>query len=86
MNTEESFKELNAFVIEYGGDHISQAFSIAAKAYDAAKRKADKWDALDESIGKFYPELDEDGDAPEGEKDGDLIDIGEAAARAFGYM
>lgn len=42
--------------------------------------KARKWDALDEKISKFYPE------DPEAESSGDLMDIGETAARAFGYL
>lgn len=48
---------------------------------DLLKIKADKWDALDEAIGNFYLE--------EGDEDynnGDLTDIGEIAAMAFGYL
>lgn len=49
------------------------------------KVKAEKWDALQKKIDKYY--FDADGnELPEGEEGGDLIDIGEAAARAFGYM
>ena len=48
------------------------------------KTKADKWDALDLAIGKFYP-TDEDGNELEDEG-GDLGDIGECAAMAFGYL
>jgi hypothetical protein len=44
------------------------------------KEKAGKWDDLDGKIGKYYPE--EEGE----ECRGDLCDIGEAAAIAFGYM
>lgn len=44
------------------------------------KEKSDKWDALDNIISEFYPEDDN------GEIDGDLADIGEIAARAFGYL
>lgn len=47
------------------------------------KVKAEKWDALDEKIGKYY--VDENGDELE-EEGGDLCDIGEAAAIAFGYL
>lgn len=42
-------------------------------------RKADKWDELDKKIAKFYPE-------DESEDPGDLCDIGEVAAVAFGYL
>lgn len=48
------------------------------------KAKAEKWDDLDEKIGKFY--LDENGEELEDDEGGDLVDIGEAAAMAFGYL
>ncbi len=41
--------------------------------------KAQKWDELDDKISEFYPE-DNDENA------GDLGDIGEVAARAFGWL
>jgi len=44
------------------------------------KRKAEKWDKLDAEIAAFYPEEGED------EGNGDLTDIGEIAARAFGWL
>lgn len=44
--------------------------------------KAEKWDKLDEEIGKHYANVPESSD----EENGDLLDIGEAAARAFGYL
>ena len=40
--------------------------------------KAEKWDKLDEEISKFYSEDEEE--------QGNLLDIGLAAARAFGYL
>lgn len=43
--------------------------------------KASKWDVLDDKISKFYE--NEDGEV---ENDGDLTDIGELAASAFGYL
>lgn len=39
-------------------------------------KKAEKWDKLDKKIGKFYEE----------DADGNLIEIGEAAAVALGYL
>lgn len=42
--------------------------------------KARKWDELDNKIGKFYPDDDEE------DEGGDLCDIGELCARKFGYM
>jgi hypothetical protein len=47
------------------------------------KLKAEKWDALDNALSKFY--FDEEGNELE-EGGGDLCDIGETAARAFGLM
>lgn len=47
------------------------------------KIKANKWDLLDEEIGKFYNDFDEDEDE---DYEGSLLDIGEAAAIAFGYL
>lgn len=44
--------------------------------------KAKKWDDLEEKIGKFYPI--EEGEEPE--REGDLMDIGELAANAFGFF
>lgn len=49
------------------------------------KRKAEKWDALDEKIAKYYAEP-EDEDYDEGMDESGLIGIGEAAASAFGYL
>lgn len=48
---------------------------------DLYKMKADKWDELDKKISEFYPEGAEDNDDY-----GDLADIGEIAAIAFGYL
>jgi len=48
------------------------------------KDKAEKWDNLDKKIAKFY--VDKDGnELPDGEG-GDLADIGETAAIAFGWL
>lgn len=48
------------------------------------KLKAEKWDALNERIYKYY--FDEDGNELPDDSGGDLVDIGEAAAIAFGYL
>lgn len=44
------------------------------------KKKSKKWDALGKKIAKFYPE------DSEGYEGGDLCDIGEVAAMAFGWL
>ena len=49
------------------------------------KSKADKWDKLDEEIGRFYDSDCEELNGSDSEE-GDLCDIGEVAAKAFGYL
>ena len=44
------------------------------------KTKAERWDKLADKIAKFYPENHDEN------FEGDLGDIGEAAAIAFGYL
>lgn len=51
---------------------------------DEWKEKAEKWDALEDKISKFY--FDDDGEEKEDDDGGDLCDIGEAAAMAFGFL
>jgi hypothetical protein len=50
------------------------------------EKKAEKWDALETEIGKYYPDLDENDNEIDPIKEGDLTDIGEVAAIAFGFM
>ena len=51
------------------------------------KRKAEKWDKLDEEIGKYYEnDTDDDEENEDEESEGSLLDIGETAAIAFGYL
>ncbi|MBO9657513.1 MAG: hypothetical protein J7527_01685 [Chitinophagaceae bacterium] len=56
-------------------DHIGEL----EREVERYKSKADKWDALAAKIAKFYPE-------DESESEGDLCDIGEVAATAFGWL
>jgi len=46
--------------------------------------KANKWDALEKRIASFY--FDEDGNELLDDEGGDLLDIGEVAAMAFGFL
>lgn len=52
------------------------------------KSKAEKWDELEQKISAFYGNENEDGDWEELDDDegGDLYDIGEIAASAFGFL
>lgn len=52
--------------------------NITEEEYLKLKTKAEKWDALDDRIATFY--------SSHPDEEGDLIDIGEAAAEAFGYL
>ena len=51
------------------------------------KIKAEKWDKLDDEIGKYYEnDTDDDEENEDEEFEGSLLDIGETAAIAFGYL
>ena len=54
---------------------------ISEQEYLHLKGKADKWDALDEKLAAIYGDGDDDN-----EDETDLMDIGEIAASAFGYL
>ena len=61
--------------------------TVSLEEWDKISTKAAKWDALDAKIAKFYPEYDDDGEEVEtDDTGGDLCDIGEVAAMAFGYL
>ncbi len=49
---------------------------MAQEEIEILKEKAAKWDALEAEIAKMY----------EDDSDADLVDIGEAAAYAFGFL
>jgi regulator of RNase E activity RraB len=59
---------------------------ISQKQIEEWKRKAEKWDALDDDISKYYCNKDGEVDEDNPEKNGDLGDIGEVAARALGWL
>jgi len=48
------------------------------------RTKAERWDALEKQIAKFY--LDKDGEELPDDEGGDLADVGEVAATAFGFI
>lgn len=48
------------------------------------RRKAEKWDALAKKVDSFYV-VDDEGELVDKEA-GNLLDIGEATAIAFGYL
>ena len=51
------------------------------------KKKADKWDALEEEISAVYGYIENNEWIEyENGEGGDLCDIGEKAARAFGFL
>jgi hypothetical protein len=48
--------------------------------------KSQKWDELEAKIAKFYENEEGDFDEEKPEQEGDLCDIGELAAEAFGWL
>lgn len=50
------------------------------------KNKADKWDALEKEIAKFYCDREGEYNEEDPEREGDLGSIGEVAAMAFGWL
>jgi len=66
--------------------NVLKSFKTQAEEMLAEEKKyitkAEKWDKLNDEIGKFYNEEDEDSD----EDEGSLLEIGETACIAFGYL
>lgn len=61
-----------------------KAMEIYAEQF---KIKAEKWDKLGDEIGKYYEnDIDDDEENDDEEFEGSLLDIGETAAIAFGYL
>lgn len=63
--------------------HISQSTVVILEEFKLLQTKSSKWDALYEKIAIFYGDGGSDEDTA---KSGHLLDIGEAAATAFGYL
>lgn len=62
---------------------MEKTITISEKEYNNLKSIAEKWNDLGNKIAEIYGEDNEEYDEEEG---GDLADIGEVAASAFGYM
>ena len=73
---------------EVNGDAVDapSATTSIENLIEKYKIKSEKWDKLDEKIGKFYENDIDDEENEDGEDEGNLIDIGEVAAIAFGYL
>mgnify|MGYP003437561107 CR=1 FL=1 len=73
---------------EVDGDAVDapNATTSIENLIEKYKIKSEKWDKLDEEIGKFYENDIDDEENEDGEDEGNLIDIGEVAAIAFGYL
>ncbi len=50
------------------------------------KSKAEKWDKLENEISEFYTDADGEYSEENPKRQGDLCDIGELAAMAFGWL
>lgn len=59
---------------------------ISHEEYIKLVTKAAQWDALYEKIAAFYPEEEPGHIHQADDEGGDLGDIGEVAAMAFGFM
>lgn len=53
---------------------------------ESIKKKAEKWDKLEEKITACYGHEDENGEWVDNDEGDGLITIGEVAARAFGFL
>ena len=73
---------------EVDGDAVDapSATTSIENLIEKYKIKSEKWDKLDEKIGKFYENDIDDEENEDGEDEGNLIDIGEVVAIAFGYL
>ena len=73
---------------EVDGDAVDapSATTSIENLIEKYKIKSEKWDKLDEKIGKIYENDIDDEENEDGEDEGNLIDIGEVAAIAFGYL
>ena len=73
---------------EVDGDAVDapSATTSIENLIEKYKIKSEKWDKLDEKIGKFYENDIDDEENEDGEDEGNLIDIGGVAAIAFGYL
>jgi hypothetical protein len=60
--------------------------TIDDKELEILKRKAEKWDNLGKEIDKFYVNVHGEYDEDNSEREGDLGDIGEVAAMAYGWL
>ena len=73
---------------EVDGDAVDapSATTSIENLIEKYKIKSEKWDKLDEKIGKFYENDIDDEENEDGEDEGNLIDIGGVVAIAFGYL
>lgn len=85
--TDQQISEIILPIVKEHGRSISNInetfIAIFRAGLEINRKKAEQWDALDEKIGKFY--AGEEDNEEEG-IEGDLCDIGEVAAEAFGYL
>lgn len=65
---------------------MSDMIQITSKELEDIQKKAEKWDKLGDKIARYYETEDEDGNEIAAEKQGDLCDIGLAAAAAYGWL
>jgi hypothetical protein len=81
MITSEEFLKDKVREIDYEVPSPIEIMAWLDEYANQYKVKADKWDELDEKIGRFYSEDDDNED-----EEGNLCDIGEVAALCLGYL
>ena len=59
---------------------------LTKEEFEELKTKAEKWDKLGSEIEKFYTNSEGEINEDNLESEGDLGDIGEIAATAFGWL
>lgn len=57
-----------------------------AEQIESWKTKAEKWDLLEAEVSKFYCNKEGEYDEENPERKGDLVEIGEEAASALGWL
>lgn len=86
MNIQDELQKIhNQYGIsEKANYEIQKMFDVEINKY---KKKSEKWDKLGKEIEKYYESDDEENDDDEYDiEEGSLLDIGEAAASAYGYL
>lgn len=70
---------------EHGHSRFKEMVEVKLPAIEEDPRIA-KYEELKKAVGEFYPDYDDKNNEIPAKREGDLGDIGELAARTFGYL